>query len=82
MCLVVGLAFFGITYSFGVFFTSIQSEFGLSRASTSGVFGAYMMMGAVFAIVGGWALDRYGPRSVLAAMGVMVGGALWWFSRL
>jgi MFS family permease len=82
LCLVIGIAFFGITYSFGVFFTSIQSEFGLSRASTSGIFGAYMMLGAVFAIVGGWALDRYGPRSVLATMGVITGVSLFLTGRV
>jgi len=64
-----GIINFGIRFSFGVFFKSFQEDFGWSRASTSGIFSAYMLLCAVFVILAGWALDRYGSRAVVTAMG-------------
>lgn len=55
----------GIRSSFGVFFKSIESEFFLTRAATSSIFSVYMVICAGVAILGGWALDRYGPRVVV-----------------
>ena len=54
----------GLRNSFGIFFKSLEGEFGLSRATTSGIISFYMFFGAVFAILGGWAIDRYGSRLV------------------
>ena len=62
--------------SFGVFFKSIESEFELTRAATSSVFSIYMVLAAVFGIVTGWALDRYGPRFVVSLMGLFTGLSL------
>ena len=75
-CLIIGTLIFGTRYSFGVFFKSIESEFDLTRAETSGVFSAYMVLCCVFAIIGGWALDRYGPRIVTFLMGLFTGLSL------
>ena len=63
----------GTRYSFGVFFKSLESEFDLTRGATSGVFSAYMVFCCAFAILGGWASDRYGPRIVTFLMGLFVG---------
>jgi len=71
--LVIILILVGIRFSFGVFFKSLELEFGLNRAATSSVFSAYMIMAAVFGMVNGWALDRYGPKLVLALMGLFTG---------
>jgi len=68
-CLIVGTIVFGTRYSFGVFFKSLEGEFGLTRGATSGVFSVYMLLCCAFAILGGWALDRYGPRIVTLLMG-------------
>ncbi|MFC2003901.1 MFS transporter, partial [Chloroflexota bacterium] len=65
----IGVINFGVRFSFGVFFKSIQEEFSWSRASISGIYSTYLVLCAVFAILAGWALDRYGPRVVLTAMG-------------
>ena len=62
----------GIRSSFGVFFTSIETEFLLSRAATSSMFSVFMIISAAVAISGGWILDRYGPRIVIFLMGVFV----------
>lgn len=72
LCLVI----YGIRNSFGVFFTSIESEFELSRVATSGVFSVYMILYAFVAVLGGWALDRYGPRVIVFLMGVFTGLSL------
>ncbi len=74
--LIIGLISLGVRYSFGVFFKSIESEFGLTRAATSGIFSVYMVLSGVIAILGGWALDKYGPRIVTALMGLFAGLSL------
>ena len=74
--LVIGTTIWGIRFSFGVFFKSIEAEFNLTRAATSGIFSAYMVLGGVFTILGGWALDRYGPRIIILVMGIFTGLSL------
>ena len=74
--LIISLISFGIRYSFGVFFKSIESEFDLTRAVTSGIFSVYMMLAAVFAVLGGWALDKYGPRRLILFIGIFTGLSL------
>ena len=71
--LVIILVLVGIRFSFGVFFKSLEAEFELTRAATSSVFSAYMVLAALFGIVNGWALDRYGPRRILSLMGLFTG---------
>ena len=75
-CLVIGTTIYGTRLSFGVFFKSIESEFSLSRAATSGVFSIYMVLCPVFAILAGWASDKYGPRIIILLMGVFTGLSL------
>jgi len=75
-CLFLHTVIGGTSYSFGVFFKSLESEFDLTRATTSGVFSAYMLLCCVFAISGGWVLDRYGPRIVTFLMGLFTGLSL------
>ena len=75
-CLIIGTIIFGTRYSFGVFFKSLESEFSLTRGTTSGVFSVYMLLCCVFGVLGGWALDKYGPRIVTLLMGVFTGLSL------
>ncbi len=63
----------GFTSSFGVFFKSFESAFGLNRAATSAILSCRMAFSCVFAFAGGWAIDRYGPRIVFSVMGFFVG---------
>lgn len=67
---------FGIRNSFGVVFKSLEGEFGLSRGATSTIFSVYMLLCCVFAVFGGWALDRYGLRIVTFIMGSFTGLSL------
>jgi len=75
-CLAIGALIFGTRFSFGVFFKSIESEFDLTRMVTSGIFSAYMVLCPAFAVLGGWAVDRYGPRMVTFLMGLFIGLSL------
>ncbi|MFC2004955.1 MFS transporter [Chloroflexota bacterium] len=66
----------GASTSFGVFFKSIESEFNLTRAATSAILSVSMLLLPIASILGGWALDRYGPRLVLFLMGLFTGLSL------
>ncbi|MFC2014173.1 MFS transporter [Chloroflexota bacterium] len=70
---VIGTIIHGSFNSFGVFFKSIESQFDLTRAATSMVFSVGMVLGSVFTILGGWALDKYGPKIVILLMGLSTG---------
>ncbi len=70
---IVGVAIWGMRFTFGVFFKSIESEFVLTRAATSAIFSTQMVLGGIFTILGGWALDRYGPRIIIFLMGLLTG---------
>jgi len=74
--LVIAIIGLGTRYSYGVFIKSLEAEFAVTRASTSLIFSVYMLLCCVLAVLGGWALDRYGPRKVGVAMGCFSGMAL------
>ncbi len=74
--LITAATLIGIRFSFGVFFKSLETEFSLTRAATSSVFSAYTLLTAAFAIIAGWALDKYGPRLVVSIMGLLTGLSL------
>ncbi len=74
--LVIGIALYGIHFSFGIFFKSIESEFSLTRAATSAILSANMIFTGVCSFFAGWALDRYGPRIVVLLMGIFTGLSL------
>ena len=73
---IIILIVMGIRLSFGVFFKSLANEFGLTRAETSGVYSAYMLLCAVFAIVSGWGVDKFSPRILISFMGLFTGLSL------
>ena len=72
----MGMIVFGVRYSFGVFFKSLSSDFGLTRAETSSIFSASMLLSCIFALVSGWTVDKYGPRTLAVAMGLLSGLSL------
>ncbi len=73
---IVGITLYGIYYSFGFFFKSIESEFNLTRAATSAIASANLMLAGICAFAAGWALDRYGPKMVVLLMGIFAGLSL------
>lgn len=60
-------------YSFGVFFTPMLSEFGWSRAVTSGGFSASQIVRGLAGIVMGRLNDKVGPRKVLTGCALLLG---------
>ncbi|MFC1984264.1 MFS transporter [Chloroflexota bacterium] len=66
----------GINSSFGVFFRSLEDTFNLTRATTSAILSSRMAVSCISAFLGGWAIDRYGPRIVLSIMGFFIGLSL------
>lgn len=74
--LVIGITLYGIHFSFGVFFKSIEAEFNLTRTATSAIVSANMLLAGLCSLLAGWALDRYGPRRVVLLMAVFTGLSL------
>jgi OFA family oxalate/formate antiporter-like MFS transporter len=66
----------GTRFSFGVFFKSLANEFGLTRAETSAISSANMLLGCVFAIVSGWGADKLSLRMLISLMGLFTGLSL------
>ncbi len=63
----------GAIYSFSVFFEPLQSQFGWSRAVTSGAFSAFVVLNGAMAIASGRLNDRFGPRIVVSISGAVLG---------
>ena len=73
MCaLVIGSAFYW--QGFGVFFLSLQEEFDTNRAAISGAIALSQLEGGMLGPVGGYLVDRFGPRRMMV-FGVSVMGA-------
>ena len=73
---VICFVLYGVQFSFGVFFKSIESEFLITRAATSSILSVYMVLVGISAFISGWAVDRFGPRKVLFLMGLFTGLSL------
>jgi MFS family permease len=73
---IAGFVVFGVTYSFGAFFTSIGAEFHASRTATSVFFAITGMLFYFFGWVTGRLSDRFGPRPVISAGAVIMGAGL------
>jgi MFS family permease len=63
----------GSRYCYGVFLKSLEVEFGITRMATSSIFSIYMLLCSIIAVLGGWAMDRYGPKRVGIFMGTFTG---------
>ncbi len=64
---------FSVHYAFGVFFKPLSSEFGWSRAQTSGAFSlVWIVQGLLSAVMGGLN-DKLGPRIVVTICGLLAG---------
>jgi OFA family oxalate/formate antiporter-like MFS transporter len=80
-CLILMTVTYGIRFSFGVFFQSLEEEFSWTRALTSEVFSAYMLCSCVCALIGGWAIDHYPAKKLVIGMGCFAGLGLLLTSR-
>ncbi|MFC1995098.1 MFS transporter [Chloroflexota bacterium] len=80
--LVIGIALYGIHFSFGLFFKSIESEFNLTRTATSAIVSTNLILAGISAFLAGLALDRYGPKTVILFMGLFTGISLLFTSQV
>jgi MFS family permease len=64
---------YGLMYSYGVFFTSLEDHFKWDRATLSAVYSiSFIIRGAVSVGVG-WLADKYGASKIMAACGFLLG---------
>ncbi|MBA7710991.1 L-lactate transporter [subsurface metagenome] len=63
----------GATYTFGVFFKPLLTEFGWSRATISGAPSLSMLVGGLLGIGVGRLTDRFGPRLLVVGGGFFLG---------
>lgn len=63
----------GMLQSFGVFFKPVAGEFHWTRDVTAVAYSVYGIAEAVVTPASGFLTDRYGPKAVLAAGGVLAG---------
>ncbi len=67
------MVMWGSIYTFGVFFKPLLTEFGWTRAETSGAHSLFMVLHGLLCIVTGRLNDRFGPRMVMTACGFFFG---------
>ena len=75
--LVIGFFIQGVAWgtsnSFGIFFDSLITEFGWSRATISGAASLCFLVSGFASIVIGNLNDRFGPRIIMSVCGVLLG---------
>ena len=69
----VAAASFGVQYSFGVYLKPLAESFHWTRSMTSGAFSLFCVVRGVSAIFTGGLSDRYDPKLVILAAGVLLG---------
>jgi MFS family permease len=71
--LFINMVLGGTLYTFSVFFEPLSTEFGWTRAVTSGAFSLYMILHGFLYIVTGKMNDKLGPRIVMSLCGLLMG---------
>jgi MFS family permease len=72
----------GIYNTYGVFFASLQNQFGANRATISAASSLEFFLEGQFAMIHGRLTDKYGPRVVIIGAGLIVGVGYFLMSRL
>jgi MFS family permease len=73
---------YGIQFSYGVFLPASAADTGWDRTSLSLPFSLYVLIYSALGAASGWCTDRWGPRLVIAAGAVLLGGGLLLTSRV
>jgi MFS family permease len=72
-CFLIMVVVYGSQISFGVFFKPMLTEFGWTRAETSGPFALCMIVSGVLTIVSGRLSDKFGAKIVVTIGGLIIG---------
>lgn len=72
-CFAVTLTLGETNWSFGIFFKSLENEFGWSRAVTSSAYTFFVFGYGISNVVGGRLADRYSPRPLLLSTALITG---------
>jgi len=67
------MVIWGTFRTFGIFFKPVLTEFGWTRAMTSGAFSLCIVLNGFLTITMGKLTDRFGPRIVMVACGFFLG---------
>ncbi len=67
---------------FGVFFLALQDEFDTSRAALSGAVALSQLEGGMLGPVGGYLVDRFGPRRMMIIGSTMMGAGFILMSQI
>jgi len=70
---IMRFAWGGAFQSYGVFFKPLSTEFGWTRATTSGALSLFMLLAGAFTILAGRLIDRFGPRLLMTICGLFLG---------
>ncbi|MEE9399392.1 MAG: MFS transporter, partial [Dehalococcoidales bacterium] len=73
VALLIKVMMWGAYFAFGVFFKPLLTEFGWTRAMTSGAFSLSQIMYGSLGIIMGGLNDRFGPRIVVTLCGALFG---------
>ena len=71
--LIIMIVMWGAFFSFGIFFKPVLTEFGWTRAMTSGAFSLATILQGLLSIGMGTLTDRLGPRLALTLSGFLLG---------
>ena len=71
-----------ILYAFGVFLKPLTEEFGWDRGALSAAYSMSVLLGGGLGILSGRLTDRYGPRPIVTAGGLLTGIAFFLMSQV
>ena len=72
-CFIIQGICYGATFTYGLFFSEFQSEFGWSRAMISGASSLSFLIGGVLGIPAGRVNDKIGPRALTVGTSLVFG---------
>jgi len=67
---------FGSSYIFGVFITPWRETFGWTTTAISAAYSIFLLFYTGMAVLAGWSADRFGPKVVVIAGGILIGSGL------
>lgn len=80
--LLVTIASYGGSYSFGIFFKPLREDFGWTSAATSGAFSFFLFWYCLASPLCGWSVDRFGPRVTIGLGGLLIGSGMFLTSQV